>query len=145
MGFPCGSVVKNLPANAGDARDTGSIPGLERSPGEGNGNPLQYSCLGNSIGRGAWPATVHGVSESDTSALPFLPHHFSPEVFLSHKGLVGLRVNPAWLLWWEGWWGEEGGNKSDPENRLKFKMQLEIRPGANSLNDWWVNLVIKST
>ena len=53
-------MVKNLPANAGDARDTGSIPGLERSPGEGNGNPLQYSCLGNSIGRGAWPATVHG-------------------------------------------------------------------------------------
>ena len=64
MGFPCGSVVKNLPANAGDARDTGSIPGLARSPGEGNGNPLQYSCLGNSIGRGAWPATVHGVSKN---------------------------------------------------------------------------------
>ena len=146
-GFPCGSVVKNLPANAGDARDTGSIPGLYRSPGEGNGNPLQYSCLGNSTGRGAWWATVHGVAKSPTP-LPFppsLPHHFSLEVFLSHKGLVGLTVMPAWLLWWERWWGEGGGNKSDSENRLKFKMQLEIRPGANSLNDWWVNLVIKST
>ena len=73
---------------------------LGRSPGKGNGNPLQYSCLGNSIGRGAWPATVHGVAESHTSPPPFLPHHFSLDVFLSHKGLVGLRVNPAWLLWW---------------------------------------------
>ena len=50
MGFPGGSVVKNLPANAGDA---GLIPGLARAPGEGNGNPLQYSCLENSVDRGA--------------------------------------------------------------------------------------------
>ena len=47
-------VVKNLPANAGDARDVGSIPRLGRSPGVGNGNPLEYSCLENLIGRGAW-------------------------------------------------------------------------------------------
>ena len=58
MDFPCG--VKNLPANA---IDSGSIPGLEKSPGEGNGNPLQYSCLENSMARGAWQATVHGVTE----------------------------------------------------------------------------------
>ena len=58
MGFPGGLVVKNLPANAGDA---GSTPGLGRSPGEGNGNPLQCSCLGNPMDRGAWWATVHGV------------------------------------------------------------------------------------
>ena len=51
-GFPGGIVAKNLPANAGDARDVGSIPGLGRSPGEGNGNPLQYSCLGNPMYRG---------------------------------------------------------------------------------------------
>ena len=57
MGFPGGSVIKNLPANAGDAGDLGSIPGLERSPGVGNGNPLQYYCLGNSMDRGAWQAT----------------------------------------------------------------------------------------
>ena len=63
MSFPDGSVVKNLPANAGDA---GSIPGLARSPGGGNGNPLQYSCLENPMDRGAWWAIVHGVSkESD--------------------------------------------------------------------------------
>ena len=73
-GFPGGSVVKNplpmhrvknLPANAGDV---GSIPGSGRSPGEGNGNPLQYSCLGNPMDRGAWQATFHGVTkELDTT------------------------------------------------------------------------------
>ena len=60
MGFPGSSVVKNLSANAGDA---GSVPGSERSSGEGNGNPLQYSCLGNSMDRGAWRATVQGVTK----------------------------------------------------------------------------------
>ena len=55
MGFAGGAVVKNPPANAGDM---GSIPGLGRSSGEGNGNPLQFSCLGNPMDRGAWRATV---------------------------------------------------------------------------------------
>ena len=57
-------VVKKPPLNARDARDTGSIPGSERSPGVGNGNPLQYSCLENSVDRGARWATVHGVAKS---------------------------------------------------------------------------------
>ena len=56
QGFPDGSAVKNPPANAGGV---GSVPRLGRSPGEGNGNPLQSSCLGNSMDRGAWQATVH--------------------------------------------------------------------------------------
>ena len=60
MGFPVGSVVKNPPADAGDA---GSILDLGRSPGEGNGNSLLYSCLGNPMDRGAWQATVHGVAK----------------------------------------------------------------------------------
>ena len=59
-------VVKNPPANAGDARNVDSIPGLERSSGEGNGNPVQYSCLENSMDRGAWQATVHRVPKSRT-------------------------------------------------------------------------------
>ena len=59
-------MVKNLPANAGDTRDTGSIPGVGRSPAEGHGYPLQYSCLENSMDRGAWRATVHGVTKSGT-------------------------------------------------------------------------------
>ena len=64
-GFPGGSAAKNPPANAGDA---GLIPGLGRSPGEGNGNPLQYSCLGNPVDSGARQATVHGVAkELDTT------------------------------------------------------------------------------
>ena len=58
-GFPGGSVVKNPPANVGDV---GSIPGLGRSPRKGNGNPLQYSCLENSMGRGAWRGIVHGIT-----------------------------------------------------------------------------------
>ena len=56
--------IKNLPANAGDAEDTGSIPGLGRFPEEGNVNPLQYSCLENSMDKGDWWATVHGVPKS---------------------------------------------------------------------------------
>ena len=60
-------MVKNLPANARDIRDVGSIPGLRRSPGGGQGNPLQYSCLGNPVDRGAWGATVHRVAKSDTT------------------------------------------------------------------------------
>ena len=57
-------MVKNPPAKAGDL---GSIPGSGRSPGEGNGNPLQYYCLENSMNRGAWWATVHGVLQLDTT------------------------------------------------------------------------------
>ena len=64
-GFPGGSVVKNLPPNVGAV---GLIPGLGRSPGEGNGNPLQYSCPGNPMDRGAWRVTVHGIAKVlDTS------------------------------------------------------------------------------
>ena len=58
--------VKNLPANAGDVGDVGSIPGSGRSPGGGNGNPLQYSCLKNPNDRGAWQATVHRAAKSQT-------------------------------------------------------------------------------
>ena len=62
--FPGGSVVKNPPANAEDAGDTGLIPGLGRPPGGENGNPFQYSCLENPMDRGAWRATVHRVAKS---------------------------------------------------------------------------------
>ena len=67
QGFPGGtSGIKNLPANAGDIRDTSSIPGLGRSPGEGKGNPHGYSCLGNPMDTGVWQAIVHGVAQSWT-------------------------------------------------------------------------------
>ena len=64
IGFPGGTVVKNPPVHAGDAGDVGLIPGLGRSPGGGNGNPLQYSCLENSTESGAWRAIIHGIAKS---------------------------------------------------------------------------------
>ena len=63
--------VKNLPVNVGDTGDVGSIPGSGRSPGEGNGTPLQHSCLENPMDRGAWQATVHGVAKSPTRLSDF--------------------------------------------------------------------------
>ena len=66
MCFLAGSVVKNPPASAGDTRDVGSIPGLGRSSGGENGNPLQYSCLENPMDRGVWWVTVHEVAKSQT-------------------------------------------------------------------------------
>ena len=66
LGFQGGTVVKNPPANAGDARDVGLIPGLGRYPGGGNGNSLQFSSLRNPMDRGAWQTTVHGVAKSRT-------------------------------------------------------------------------------
>ena len=65
-GLPGGSLVKNSSVNAGDSGNVGLIPGLEKSSGVENGNPPQYSCLENSMGRGAWWATVHGVTKSQT-------------------------------------------------------------------------------
>ena len=66
LGFPDGTVIKNPSANAGDARDVDSVPGLGRSPAGRNGNPLQYSCLENPTDRGAWLAIVHWVAKSQT-------------------------------------------------------------------------------
>ena len=66
FGIPGDSVVQSLPANAGDTGDAGLVAGSGGAPGEGNGNPLQYSCLENSTERGDWWATVHGVAKSQT-------------------------------------------------------------------------------
>ena len=66
MALSEGAEVKNPPANAEDARDTGSVPEWRRSPGGGNGNPLQYPCLGIPMDRAAWWATVNGVTKSQT-------------------------------------------------------------------------------
>ena len=76
-------MVKNSPVSAGDMRDTGSIPESGRSPVAGHGNPLQYSCLENPMDRGAWGATVHGVTESRTRLKQ-----------LSKHTCTGVSVNP---------------------------------------------------
>ena len=71
-------MVKNSPTNAGDARDVGSIPRLGRSPEEGNGNPLQYSYLENSMNRGVWRSIVHGVAKSQRWSSPLTAAHQAP-------------------------------------------------------------------
>ena len=87
-------VVKNLPANARDARDVGSIPESGRSPGEGNGNPLQYSCLENPMDGGAWWATVHEVAKSRTRlsniTLTFHFHALEKEM-ATHSSVLAWR------------------------------------------------------
>ena len=91
--FPGGSVVKNQPANAGDTGDTGSIPGWGRFPGRGNGNPLQYSCLENSMDRGAWWAEVHGVANS----WPWLSMSIHPSYLRLVQGRKIKHINPKML------------------------------------------------
>ena len=89
--------VKNLPANAGDA---GSTPGSGRFPGEGNGYPLQYSCLDNPMDRGAWRATIHGVAKSQTQ-LGNQAHPGSPDVISrGRQKCLGQREE----MWWQEMW-----------------------------------------
>ena len=83
-------MVKNPPANAGDLRDVGLIPGLERSPGGGNGNPLKYSCLENPTDGGNWRASVHGIPKSQTRLSDF---PFTDKLLLLASGLVDPRAN----------------------------------------------------
>ena len=98
-------VVKNLPANAGDIKDAGLVPGLGGSPGEEDGNPLQYSCLGNSMDRGAWWATVYGIAESQTQLSDFaftFTFHF--------HALEKEMATHCSILAWEIPWTEEPGS-----------------------------------
>ena len=85
LGFPSGTVIKNPPASAGDARDAGSIPGSGRSLGVVNRNPLQYSCLGNFMERGAWTATVHGVTKSRA-------HSYTCRIQINIKGKKQMEI-----------------------------------------------------
>ena len=88
-GLPGGSVVKNLPANAGHAEDMGSIPGLGRSPGGRYGNPLQYCCQKNPRDRGAQWATVHRVTKSQTQLKRLSPQDTQLELAIFHRNLEG--------------------------------------------------------
>ena len=103
MGFPGSASGKELPANAAGIRDLGSIPGSEICPGEGHGNPLQYSCLDNPMDRGAWEATVHGVTKSQTQLKQLSTHtnayryrHLKSD--LSSLPPQALRSKPPWFL-----------------------------------------------
>ena len=96
-------VVKNLPANAGDIRDMGSILGFRRSPGEGHSNPLQYSCLENSMDKGAWQATVHGFTKSQTQ-LKQLSTYTSKDMYkqilftIANRLTINCRQRISWSI-----------------------------------------------
>ena len=106
-------VVKNSPANAGDLRDVGLIPGSGRSPGGGHSNSLQYSCLENRLGMGAWRATVHSVPKSWTRL---------------------KQLSTPWSKWAvePGIPGGRNGSCEDHKGRERF---------LQSGNDWWVSVV----
>ena len=94
MDLPGGTLLKNPPANAGD---TGSVPGLGRSPGEGNGNPLQYSCLWNPVDRGAWRPTAHGVAKSQTRPSDWAcTHRVISKRGGVRPGLSAFRIGVLW-------------------------------------------------
>ena len=86
-------VVKNPSVREGDIRDVGSVPGLGRSPGEGNGDPLQYSCLENPMDRGAWWAMVHRVAKSWTQ-LKQLSMHAHEQAGTTRTAMVKMRLLP---------------------------------------------------
>ena len=86
-------MIKNLPANAGDIKDMGSSRGSERSPGVANGNPLQHSCLGNPMDRGAWWVTVHGWGHRDSDTTEH-PHTQEKTEVLSILILMAITPNP---------------------------------------------------
>ena len=88
-------VVRNPPASAGDVRDMGSIPGSGRFPGIGNGNPLQYSCLGNSMDSGAWWATVHSIAKSQTRLKHLSTHECRHSINKICIGSVCLKLQNA--------------------------------------------------
>ena len=88
-------MTKNLPSNAGAPGDRGLNPGSGRSPGGGNGNPLQYSCLRNPMDRGAWWATVHRVTESDTAEYRLYP----PKIFSIAILVIGRTNVETPILW----------------------------------------------
>ena len=103
MGFPGALVVKNSPANAGDIRDVGSLPGSGRSPGGGHDSSLQYSCLENPMDRGAWQATVHGVAKSQLKRLSTRTYtHLSPRMLGTYIYVSNIFIR----YWWK--WGAIG-------------------------------------
>ena len=134
MGFPGGSVIKNTPANAGDA---GLIPGLGRSSWEGNGNPLQCSCLENPVDRGAWLATVHEVLELDTT------WGLSTQTRSLNTGT--LNVFPGDSKMWQVlrsneivcWWREWNSFSFQTTFLTEHYGQPAWRHGLYWLEEWW--------
>ena len=139
QGFPGGSVVKNLSASAGDTRDAGLIPGLGRSPGGGNGNPLQYFCLENSMDRGAWWAAVHGVVKSWTrlSNFSFTFHfHASEKEMATHSSVLAWRI-PGTGAWWAAIRGV-----AQSRTWLTWLSSSSSRSILNLKDEFWLEVII---
>ena len=139
--FPGGAVAKNLPANAGDTKDSDSIPGSGRSPGVGNGNLLQYFCLGNSLDRGTWLATVHGVTKSQTRLSNWttngcLSIHVWGQLGLRGCGYVCIPSSWAALaeLWFYSLYAL-GMQRGELSKNWREKRVLEIRTGVTDWNE----------
>ena len=140
MGFPGGSEDKASACNAGD---TGLIPGLGRSPGEGNGNPLQYSCLENPTERGAWRAIVHGVTKSRTRLSDFTHTHTHTHTHtqlpnsdmsawkpvLKRQVLIGLKM----LLYSGGWLPGDKVDSYPQKSTLKIQLTMKVFKEKNHL------------
>ena len=111
--------VKNPPASAGDTGDPGLIPESGRSPGQRNGYPLQYYCLGNPIGQGSWWATVHGVAESDmTEQLSTHAHQLAPSLGLHQSAFVsGTKDISLLCIRTPDWCNARGQNPVSPGDK----------------------------
>ena len=140
MDFPGGAVVKKPPTIARDSRDLGSIPGSGRSPGEGNGNPLQYSCLENPMDRGAWWATVHRVTKSWRWLRDYIHRH----VLLTRSCVKSLSHDPHSLL--EAFASTQGCpvNRKDPAPLFCLLCIVAIWSRGAHLTQGTTHLVAKS-
>ena len=127
MSFPGATAVKNLPGNTGDTRGMGSTPASGRSPGGGNGNPLQYSCLEYSTDRGAWRATVHRMAKSQTQLTDWAQHHVWARILtrLSYtcrnipwRGFKSWKHLSKLMLWQPGIYMHSFGRKVATLSRL---------------------------
>ena len=130
-------MVKNLPADVGDARDTGSILGSGRSPGEGNGNPHQYSCLVNPMNRGAWWARVHGSQIDTTEGLSFPPERICIYFFLES---CILPTGDAFRLHNEVWTLAAGSGLSFQSLNLRLTLTLILQTLLFSLDSSFSSL-----
>ena len=132
MGFPGGLEGRASACNEGDP---GSIPGLGRSLGEGNGNPLQYSCLENPMDRAAWWATVHGVAKSQTRLSSHFTSYMINEKYKKKKFNLKDTKNQWWLLeveWEMGKMGEGGQNVQNSSCKINRSGECNVQQGDHN-------------
>ena len=145
LGLPVGTVVKNLPAHAGKTKD--SIPESGRSPEERNSNPLQHSCRGNPMDRGAWWATAHGVAELDTTVCMHTLHTgscpiprkifcwrycFWSEKWINSSAISGVPEKHAdYQAWTNSWFLAESSLSAIPDSTISEKVRALLLPTKN--------------